>query len=550
MQVRFFFPLFMLALGAAAGLPASASAPERQLPLQVTRMEVPAVRPVAATQRTGPTELRDVVAGGERLTVRAYRETGAAGAFVVDANALAGPLQGHFDLAGPLIRFHSGEDRTMRVLDMRKGEIREEDWVAGKLINLPRRQTASYWLEPEALAALTAHRFSRDVDGTLVFEPVPNGRPPSGSETEANPKIAERVARPRSAPVPVKRRGAFQRVSYVPGSPSDPAAPKPSGMREAASAPRPLQWRPAPITVGPASPVIFEAGKTEAAMTAVEGDWRDTTSWQIQFDTAAPARSRPDEPFQSRPELLKAAYDLSSTPDAVEQSAAPREARAGVASRAPAQLAPSAEAVIPSAPDWPALQEARRVSRIIAQPSGRQLQRHNREISAFNPPRPMVQVAAPGPESDVDRTKVRASLWGGQLSDASLGRGVVPVPTLRTKQRGAYRAFSGTLFIDRDADGRSSSGDQRLEGERLLLIDETSGEVIEARTAAFGRFAFEGVAAGDYRLRVMIGWQEHSLPVSVLAGREELNLAVAIPPGVIGAGSVDSGFLHIRKKPG
>ncbi len=66
----------------------------------------------------------------------------------------------------------------------------------------------------------------------------------------------------------------------------------------------------------------------------------------------------------------------------------------------------------------------------------------------------------------------------------------------------------GTLFLDANRDGEKSRGDAWLEGETVQLIDMETSTVIETQSAAFGHYAFEGLAPGRYRLRAMIGWQE------------------------------------------
>ncbi|WP_300392962.1 carboxypeptidase-like regulatory domain-containing protein [Henriciella sp.] len=89
----------------------------------------------------------------------------------------------------------------------------------------------------------------------------------------------------------------------------------------------------------------------------------------------------------------------------------------------------------------------------------------------------------------------------------------------------------GTVFLDRDGDGRAGERDQSLEGEVLSLIRVATGEIVEKRSAAFGRYVFADLPPGFYRLRAMVGWTEHVRDVQITSGESVVDLSVAIGTG-------------------
>ena len=93
-------------------------------------------------------------------------------------------------------------------------------------------------------------------------------------------------------------------------------------------------------------------------------------------------------------------------------------------------------------------------------------------------------------------------------------------------------AIRGTVFLDLDGNGRVDPIDQRLEGERLTLINIETGRMIERRSAAFGGFEFADLQPGRYRLRVLAGWQEHVAELNIRSGDivSDVSLAIATGP--------------------
>lgn len=120
----------------------------------------------------------------------------------------------------------------------------------------------------------------------------------------------------------------------------------------------------------------------------------------------------------------------------------------------------------------------------------------------------------------------------GQMSKATISSGRrtnVEIPVIMSGQ------LRGAVFIDMDGDGKASPGDQRLEGQTIQLIETQTSNTTEAASASFGQYAFENLAAGEYKLRVMIGWQEFVV-TAVLTDDNLLQVVpIAIPPDLVGA---------------
>ncbi|MHC1785921.1 MAG: SdrD B-like domain-containing protein [Christensenellales bacterium] len=69
-------------------------------------------------------------------------------------------------------------------------------------------------------------------------------------------------------------------------------------------------------------------------------------------------------------------------------------------------------------------------------------------------------------------------------------------------------AVSGFVYIDRDLNGRYDSSEYLLAGAEILLMqgrDALALQVGSVLTGADGRYAFGGLPAGDYHLKVMLG---------------------------------------------
>ncbi len=74
----------------------------------------------------------------------------------------------------------------------------------------------------------------------------------------------------------------------------------------------------------------------------------------------------------------------------------------------------------------------------------------------------------------------------------------IPLPIV---QRGQIRGFA---FEDSDNDGEYSSGEQRIEGAKIVLKSKTSGEVLHRlTTTSFGQYAFDDLPNDDYEIHVV-----------------------------------------------
>ena len=97
----------------------------------------------------------------------------------------------------------------------------------------------------------------------------------------------------------------------------------------------------------------------------------------------------------------------------------------------------------------------------------------------------------------------------------------------------------GSVFIDHDSDGMPSRGDTRMEGHPVLLTRlETGMQAEEHRSASFGQYAFEGLAAGSYALSVSIGWDKVSVSARLNPDDMMQIVEIAVPPDLL---SVDRG---------
>ncbi len=55
------------------------------------------------------------------------------------------------------------------------------------------------------------------------------------------------------------------------------------------------------------------------------------------------------------------------------------------------------------------------------------------------------------------------------------------------------------------------------------------------RSASFGQYGFSDVMPGHYQLRVLIGWQEYTVPIEVSAGQDNVRiLPIPVPADLIG----------------
>ena len=90
--------------------------------------------------------------------------------------------------------------------------------------------------------------------------------------------------------------------------------------------------------------------------------------------------------------------------------------------------------------------------------------------------------------------------------------------------------ITGSVFIDRDGDGRPSRGDDRLEAQPVSLTPLQGPLMpVEHRTAIFGQFGFDALEPGAYLLTVSIGWDEIAVPVEIEPGNRSQRVDIAVP---------------------
>ncbi|WP_084419175.1 SdrD B-like domain-containing protein [Henriciella litoralis] len=118
-----------------------------------------------------------------------------------------------------------------------------------------------------------------------------------------------------------------------------------------------------------------------------------------------------------------------------------------------------------------------------------------------------------------------------ELIKASVAEGrrtTVDIPVIQSGQ------LRGAVFIDMDGNGIASHRDERLEGQPVRLLNLATNASVEVPTASFGQYGFENLEPGDYRLFVMVGWEEYAVDVKLTEDAMLQIVPIAIPPEVFG----------------
>lgn len=130
--------------------------------------------------------------------------------------------------------------------------------------------------------------------------------------------------------------------------------------------------------------------------------------------------------------------------------------------------------------------------------------------------------------------ELRISAYAAELAPFQ----VFAAPDAAAQESGRAGQLRGSVFVDHDGDGVPSRGDTRMEGHPVLLTSlETGMQAEEHRSASFGQYAFEGLAAGSYALSVSIGWERVSVPARLHPDDMMQIVEIAVPPDLL---SVDS----------
>ncbi|MBR6571882.1 MAG: hypothetical protein IKK75_15655, partial [Clostridia bacterium] len=98
-------------------------------------------------------------------------------------------------------------------------------------------------------------------------------------------------------------------------------------------------------------------------------------------------------------------------------------------------------------------------------------------------------------------------------------------------------SISGCAYVDANANALYDSGETLISGVPVTLESET-GEPVQAVTDAYGQYAFEGLASGEYRLLSAVG-DESLYAASIGSSREHEN-GSAMLPVTLGASSVQA----------
>ena len=99
----------------------------------------------------------------------------------------------------------------------------------------------------------------------------------------------------------------------------------------------------------------------------------------------------------------------------------------------------------------------------------------------------------------------------GTDSDANIESGTTALFTLAAGQVDLSRdaglepaVIGNRVWLDENADGRQQPGEVGLAGVTVRLLDPSDAEVASTTTAADGIYGFPGIAAGDYRIEVVL----------------------------------------------
>jgi hypothetical protein len=99
-------------------------------------------------------------------------------------------------------------------------------------------------------------------------------------------------------------------------------------------------------------------------------------------------------------------------------------------------------------------------------------------------------------------------------------RGELEMLAGEQEERAASLSLGDLIYLDADGDGRPGAAEKPVEGVRLRLLDEAGEEIAGTASDRFGRYLFEGIEAGEYRLEL----DAASLPGGLAA---EVNEAAA-----------------------
>ncbi len=111
---------------------------------------------------------------------------------------------------------------------------------------------------------------------------------------------------------------------------------------------------------------------------------------------------------------------------------------------------------------------------------------------------------------------------------ATIGEGRVTTLDVPVIASGQVR---GTVFIDADGNGTPDKGETRLEGAWVELESIAAGaDPAVTQSAAFGQFAFEGIAPGEYRLRVRSGSGHTETPIMLTEEALFVRIDAGLPP--------------------
>ena len=514
----------------------------------------PAISP-GADAKLITTEYRTVQINGAAVSTRIRKPTNG-GRQMMDFLPIATALGGQVETEGPLLTYTRPDDEIVVDLDMRSGDVLADGLRTGRLPDHEPRSSASRWLSPDAISVITGRRFITTAGGQLALL----------LDTQD-----------RSA-------GLLQNASY---GLQKPRSKKSTGFAQIATV----------QTTGLYAGVFDE--RVSQGPNKQVSDWSTAGSWQIERASSVTRQEPygEDSEVLDAMELQTVSYTPdrwsdSSMPEdrragqKTGRLAEPKLVKASYRKAGPGQpqdnVAKGVSALLQSDPVSRAFKEAAYTP--ISNNDRNTAENPSVSSDPVSETLMATRVARALPVSSYDFSAVKSGnsslvaqtyesffrqtpTVAGNVFVGRSGDGVLlqDAPTQAAevheqnqlegtafagdKSGDVYgvqgrqldlparpsRQLTGALFIDRDGNGRASQGDDRLEGQAIHLLRTGQGQVGTIRSASFGQFGFSGLAPGQYQLRVMIGWQEYSVPVEIIADRDDiLTVPIAVPAALMG----------------
>lgn len=137
-----------------------------------------------APEKAHGVEFVDIIIEGQLTSVRT--QSIGEDALRYNLTDIAAPLQSEVELHDTLLGYHRRQDGLLMSINMADGKVRSNKTVLGKLPDFEPRETASPWINLNAVTILTGTHASEDDKGRTVLTLDPQLRPKFGLELWVN----------------------------------------------------------------------------------------------------------------------------------------------------------------------------------------------------------------------------------------------------------------------------------------------------------------------------------------------------------------------------